>query len=147
MMTIAVVNNNVVTSIVAVDESAYAQYATNAQAAIQIDAMVPQPQVGWLFDGANLNPPPSATVSVKITKLAFRNRFTFSELVAIQAASQTSMVIQVLQGNLAVATYIDLVRADTIAAINMLVGAGLLTSTRANTILTAPATIVELYLG
>jgi hypothetical protein len=143
-MMLALVNDNVVVSVVTDDPSNYGNYA-GYQAAIDITDMNPQPAAGWTFDGNTLHAPPGYVPSRKITKLALRNRFTFSELITLQTAAQTSIPLQVLKDNLAVATYIDLSRPDTIAAINMLVSMNIITSDRANTILTAPITAVEAY--
>ena len=51
------------------------------------------------------------------------------------------------KNNLSVATFIDLQRPDTIAAVNCLATAGIITLDRATEILTTPPTEVELYRG
>ena len=147
MMTLAIVNEWVVTAIVTIDESQYPDYAAHAQAAIDITPTLPKPQIGWIFTGCALVPPAGYQNSMKITKLAFRSRFTFAELVAIQTAQQTNIPLQVLNDNLAVATYIDLTRQDTVGGVNMLVAFGLLTPARAQQILTTAATDTEIYQG
>lgn len=149
-MIIAVVNNNVVTEITPdVDPSLYGQYAQNAQAAIDVTAMNPQPQVGWTFNGNTLIP--SGVVSWKITDLAFLERFTMAEQMAIKAAEigsgTVALTLQVLQGYANAATYVDLSRIDTQTEIGALVSLGLLTQARATQILTTPPTAIELYQG
>lgn len=147
-MLLAIVNNNVVTSIVSIaDESLYTEYAKNAQAAIDIESSSPQPQVGWTFDGSILIPPPGYASPIQlITKLAFRQRFTFPELIAIETATGSSAALRVLKDNLNVATYIDLSRPDTAAAVGILVASGLITAERAAIILITPPTSSELYI-
>ena len=146
-MMIAVVNEWVVTQVVDVDDSQYSQYSRDSQVAIDITNALPPPQVGWIFTGNALVPGPNSVVSAKITKLAFRERFTFAELLAIQAAQQTNMALQVLNDNVAVSTFIDLGRPDTISGVQVLVSTGLLTAQRASQILTTPPTAAELYQG
>lgn len=143
-MMLALVNDNIVVGVVTDEPENYGAYA-GYQAALDITSMNPQPATGWTFDGNTLHAPQGYIASRKITKLALRNRFTFAELITLQTAAQTSIPLQVLKDNLAVATYIDLSRADTIGAINMLASMGIITSDRANTILTAPITAVEAY--
>ena len=146
-MMLAIVNEWVVTNIVTIDESDFQKYSNNCQIAIHIDGIYPQPQIGWTFDGRLLNPPAGFTPSMKITRLAFRERFTFPELVAIQTAQASNPALQVLEGNLSASTFIDLTRADTIQGVGLLASLGLITPTRANTILTTIPTAIELYQG
>jgi hypothetical protein len=142
------VNNHIVTSIVSItDESLYPEYAKNAQAAIDIEFLTPQPQIGWTFDGSILAPPPGyMPPNQLITKLAFRQRFTFSELIAIETATQNNVALRVLKDNLNVATFIDLTRPDTAGAMGILISSGLITPERANVILTTPPTASEIYI-
>ena len=85
----------------------------------------------------------------RITKLAFRNRFTSTEKVAIEftclddpAAPMPqrlqSAALRANQADLAAATFVDLAREDTRAGVQMLEAAGLLTEGRALEILDAP---------
>ena len=74
----------------------------------------------------------------RITKLAFRNRFTFAEKVALEDAAKTDTEVKVLLDDQASATYIDLSRADTAAGVDLLVSKGLLTQQRRDEILNAP---------
>jgi hypothetical protein len=70
-----------------------------------------------------------------LTKLEFRSRFTFEELVAIEVAAETDAMIRVLNQNQAVADFIDITDARTIAGINLLVSKTLITQERADAIL------------
>lgn len=153
-MIVAVVNDFVVTSIVTVTDpsvdggAAYKAIAQVAQAAIDITNTLPQPQVGWTFNGSTLIS--NGTSTTVVTKLAFRERFTPTELIGIIAASmaatQTGYTLQMLMQNQMAATYVDLSRSDTIAGVDLLVSLGLLTSARATTILTTPPSSQEIYI-
>ena len=68
----------------------------------------------------------------------------------LSAASGTTteaLMLQMMMQNQSLATYIDLTRTDTIAGVEFLVSEGLLTSTRANQILTNPPSSTEIYKG
>lgn len=89
-----------------------------------------------------------------LTKLAFDNRFTMPEAIALKLAQmspvrgdteteaafngrcQLAAQLQVMQSRLNLASYIDLDRADTIAGVQALESLGLLDSGRADEILT-----------
>ena len=75
---------------------------------------------------------------MRVTKLAFRNRFTFDEKVAIEDAAKVDTQVKVLLDDQKSATYIDLGRADTAAGLDLLVAKGLLTQQRRDEILNAP---------
>ena len=85
----------------------------------------------------------------RVTKLAFRNRFTSAEKIAIEFACidnpaapmpqrLQSAALRANQADLAAATFVDLAREDTRAGVQMLEAAGLLTEGRALEILDAP---------
>jgi len=95
----------------------------------------------WQLEDAPV--PQAPDYGTKITKLAMRNRFTFAEKVAIQTASESSADLQVYLDDLAVSTYIDLSRSDTIAGVQMLESSGVIATGRASEILTAPVTEEE----
>lgn len=146
-MKLALLKNNTVKSIVDVDTDADAEeYAKQYEAIVDITEQVPAPQVGWYLLGSTLVSN-GANGEIKITKLALRQRFTFPELIALHTASQTEVALQVLLANVTVATFIDLNRADTIAAMGLLVSMGLLTSERMNVILSTPPAAHERYVG
>ena len=148
-MILAIVNEWVVDQIVSLpDGTDITSWIQDCQIAIDITNMNPQPQIGWTFNGGFLvTNIASGPMSVKITKLAFRERFTMSELIAILQASETDYVLQVLEQNQMMATYVDLARTDTQAGVEYLVTKGLLTQPRAVAILTTPPTLTELYTG
>lgn len=96
--------------------------------------------------------------ATKITKLAFRNRFTVAEKIAIEMASldnpnqpiqlrQVAAAIRVYLKDLDNATYVDMSRADTQEGVQQMVVLGILTQPRATEILTAPIQETELYRG
>ena len=149
-MILAIVNNNAVTEILTIPDdggASYQMHAARAQAAIDIGAMLVQPQIGWTFDGSSLTS--NGLVSMKITKLGMMQRFTVPERLGILTYTQInpSSVPAILMQNIMVATYVDLYRTDTQSGINYLVSFGLLTSARATAILTTPPTAIEVYLG
>lgn len=90
----------------------------------------------------------------RITKLAFRNRFTAAEKVMMEIASldnpaaamparQQAAMLRVNLADTAAATFIDLSRPDTRAGVQILETAGLLATGRALAILDAPVTPEE----
>ena len=90
----------------------------------------------------------------RITRLAFRNRFTQAEKVALELAAlddpaapmaqrQQAAALRATLSDTAAATFIDLIRADTRAGVQMLEAAGLLAAGRAPEILDAPVTPEE----
>ena len=90
----------------------------------------------------------------RITRLAFRNRFTQAEKVMLEIASlddptapmpqrQQAAALRATLSDTAAATFIDLIRADTRAGVQMLETAGLLAAGRALEILDAPVTPEE----
>ena len=97
-----------------------------------------------------------ASNNAKLTVLAFRNRFTMAEKIAIDFASidnpnadmqtrQFQAAIRVMLADIAAATFIDTQRADTRAGVQQLETAGILATGRASQILDTPATAIELY--
>lgn len=85
----------------------------------------------------------------RITKLAFRNRFTSAEKVAIEFACLDdpaapmpqrlqSAALRANQADLAAANFVDLARKDTREGVQLLETAGLLAEGRALEILDAP---------
>lgn len=153
-MKIAIIQNNVCESILDLATEEQIQTAARAaQMAIDITDANPVPAVGWVLLGNQLvNPAGDVAPTKKITKLGFRQRFTFSELIALTGAAQSSnpsvaLPLQVLLNNLAVATYIDLNRADTAGGMGLLVSFGLLTSARSTEILSAEVADGEKYKG
>ena len=88
----------------------------------------------------------------KITRLAFRQRFTLPERVAIETAAETNATVRVMLKDQEAATFIDLSRQDTIDGVNYLTTVmqpdeltPLISSFRANEILTAPIQSTERF--
>ena len=86
---------------------------------------------------------------MRITTLAFRNRFTQGEKVAIEIASMDNpaadmpervqaATLRAFVKDVEAATFIDLERQDTIAGVQALEAAGLIDEGRAEAILTDP---------
>lgn len=155
-MIVALVNNNVVTAspITITDPSvdggaAYQALAQINQLVVDITDLSPQPQTGWTLHGGQLVT--NGVNTTRITKLAFRERFTPTELIGIIAASQLQntegYILQILLGNQIVATYVDLSRSDTIAGLQELVSFSLLSTDRMAQILTTPPVASEIYMG
>lgn len=96
-------------------------------------------------------PPAPPAESFKITRLAFLNRFTDAEAIAIDLASQGATVpaasMRRYMQKVNAATYIDLGRADTRAGVQALEAAGLLAAGRATVILNTPPTAEEAWNG
>jgi hypothetical protein len=79
----------------------------------------------------------------KITKLAFRQRFTFAERVAIETEAETDASVRVMLKDQEAASFIDLSRQDTIDGVNALAAATLITEQRASEILNNPIQDIE----
>ena len=145
-MKLALIKNNVVKNIVDATEEEFSGYASVYELIIDVTNTVPQPQVGWFLDGNKLVSNGS-NGPIRITKLAMRQRFTFTDLCALESAAQTIVQVKVLIGNLNVASFVDLTRSDTISGLGLLVSLGLLTSQRMSEILNTPPTEYEIYKG
>jgi hypothetical protein len=87
--------------------------------------------------------------SSRITKLAFRNRFNQGEKVTLELASihnpaaapanqQAAAALRVYLADVAAATWVDLLRADTRAGVQALATYGILTQARVDAILDSP---------
>lgn len=146
-MIFAFINDNIVKEIISVsDFSEIAMKAREFQHVIDITESIPQPSVGWLFQDGSLKNP-SGDNYKKITKLAFRNRFTPTEKATLYtvAATPQGLALKIYLDDMSVASFIDLSRTDTIASLQYLVSLGLLTQDRMNTILNAEIQEHELY--
>ena len=108
--------------------------------------------VGWAYADGAFTPPvtqPPAALDTRITRLAFRNRFTQAEKVALELAAldnpaastaqrQQAAALRSYLKDLDAATFVDLERPDTVAGVQSLGAAGLLAEGRGAVILTAP---------
>ena len=99
----------------------------------------------YRYDGEALTLAPDT----RITRLAFRNRFTQPEKVMLELAGlgdpaapmpqrQQAAAIRVYLADVAASTFVDLARADTRAGVQALEAGGLLAAGRALAILDAP---------
>lgn len=102
----------------------------------------------WVMANYTAPPaPPAPTYDWRISCLAFRNRFTQAEKVALYTARATNVAIDIYLDDVQAATYIDLSRADTQATVNWLEAEGFLAAGRANVILTTVPTQSEAFTG
>jgi len=90
-----------------------------------------------------LPPAPEAPSDMRVTQLAFLQRFTLAERMSIRAARTTDPVVDDFMDLVDKATFIDLARDDTEAGVGYLVQIGKVTAERAESILTAPVQAVE----
>jgi hypothetical protein len=108
------------------------------KAAVSVQAgMVKQADGSFAFP----EPAPENTIAVgqlpatPLTKLAFMNRFTMEELVAIYTAAKTEVLVEVFLDKLKLAEHVDVTDPQTIAGLQALAASGLLTETRVQEIL------------
>lgn len=120
------------------------------------------PQVGWgyIADTGQFNYGQLSVVpSIKITKLAFRDRFTSTEKARILGFGLTNYnssnptiqsyalsVLSLLMDQMS-ATYNDLSLSELATGLDNLIALGLLDSSRKTVILNTPPTYAELYKG
>lgn len=115
---------------------------------LDVTNISPTPQSGWIWDGATVKPENGQSYnSIKITKLAFRNRFTMAEKVTMQVALAQSPALQAWFEDFKVATFVDLARPDTQAGVYFLEQSQLIGVGRAAIILNTPPTEIEKYRG
>lgn len=110
---------------------------------------------GWVLAAYTAPPvPPAAAKSTLITTLAFRNRFTGGEKVALEmacldvataplASRQQAAALRANQADINAATHIDLSRTDTRAGVMALQAAGIIGQGRAAIILDTPVADLE----
>ena len=108
----------------------------------------------WGLDDLVETSPDSA--SNKITRLAFRNRFTQTEKISIEIASLdnpsanmqqrgAAAALRASQADVLASQFIDLNRADTRAGVQQLETFGIIAAGRAAQILDTPPTELEVY--
>lgn len=90
---------------------------------------------------------PTEKSKLWITKLAFKQRFTTEERIAIRTAASVNPIVYDFQDLVDSATYIDLERPDTVAAVNALEQYGLIAEGRAAEILSPPVNEDERWNG
>lgn len=145
-MRFAIIDETRVSQIVELETEEEVQKLMTVHAlVVDLSGYDPEPRIGWMWDGTKIYDPDGTNQSRKITKLGLRNRMTFPELIALTTAAQSNVAVRVLIDNLSVSSFVDLNRADTVGAMNLLVSLGLLTSERAYQILNNPITDLERY--
>lgn len=133
-MQYALIKNGIVENIIIADEM-FISNLTDYDYIVEISEQ--RVMIGSTYNGEVFTDPGNEqVVETRMTKLQFQLRFTFEELVAIEAAAETSAAIRVLQRQQQVAEYIDLADPNTQLGIMYLVSAGLLTQERGTEILT-----------
>lgn len=147
-MILACIQNNLVTAIfLSNSEEETQSLSKQYQAVIDVTDQIPQPKVGWVFDGQFVKETLSDAPSKKITKLAFLNRLTMTELAGFYTAASSNVIFQIIKDKLQVATYIDLSRPDTQQALGAMVQASILTPQRYSEILNNEIQDIEKYRG
>ena len=94
-------------------------------------------------DGSYAMPEPAAEnaspsgqpPSTPITRLAFMNRFTMEELLAVYTAAKTEVMVEVFLDKLKLAEHVDVTDPQTIAGLQALAASGLLTEARVQEVL------------
>lgn len=103
---------------------------------------IPNVGIGYTYNGTAFLAPIVQATDKKITRLAFLNRFTDAEAIAIDLASigatTQAAAIRRYQSKVDAAKYIDLDRADTRAGVLALETLGLIASGRGLQILDNP---------
>lgn len=152
-MLCALIRNGIVVEVKDITEEEFGTVVNSYDSVVEVTNNNPMPTEGWSFVGTTFSPPAgvSAIPTLKISKLAFLQRFTDTELETIEAASaqnnQYGYALRVALRKQAVATYIDLSLPETITGVNSLAALQLITSQRATAILTTPITEAEKYRG
>jgi hypothetical protein len=106
----------------------------------------PLPPQGWVevpatvgpghtFSGGVYTAPAARPPTRRITKLAFRNRFTDIEKLALYTAAESSVQLRVYLDDLAAAEFVDLDYGATVAGVQALEAAGIIGAGRAADIL------------
>lgn len=94
--------------------------------------------IGRHHDGSSWGPAPTDTQSRHITRLAFLQRFTQAERIAIRTAAKSSVAVEDYVAMVEAAQWIDLDRADTRFGVQAMEAASLLSVGRSTEILDAP---------
>lgn len=147
-MKYALINENKVTSIVELEtEEEIVKYSQLNQLCYSLDNLSDQNVLGYDFVDNTLKDLSGNLVKQKmsLTRLAFRTRFTSSELVELYTAMQANIMLQIINDNLLAATYIDLTRTETINAVYYIASLGVITMQRAQVILTTLPNELEVY--
>lgn len=136
-MKIALIQDNVVVSIVDATDDTIAEISAKYQNAIDITDFNPMPDVGWILRGNQLigNGKHEKSKDMRITRIAFRNRFTHDEHELIYEAKLSDVDLQIMHDNLLVSDFVDLSDQKTIKDIKELAKLKLISNNRADNIL------------
>ena len=162
-MQYALVKNGKVQNVIVADHQFIQSIAAEWDRIEALDTLAEQNLnigIDWSWDSVTgFTPPvvpvvevsPQAAPKRQITQLAFLNRFTDAEAIAIDLASQGTTVeaaaMRRYQKKVDAATYIDLSRQDTRDGVLALESIGLLAAGRATEILDAPVQPEEVARG
>lgn len=154
-MRYALVKNNIIVNIIEAEQAFIDEIAPQWQHIEPLDQDYEIPaQIGWgCINGTVQVPPPTPAPPVdrKITRLAFLNRFTDAEAIAIDLASIGATVeaasIRRYMAKVNAAQYIDLNRQDTRDGVLAMETVGLIGDGRAMVILDTVPTSEELFRG
>jgi hypothetical protein len=162
-MQYALIQNNVVANIAEADAEWAQAVAADWQYVVDLTGITPKPGIGWSFNGTSFTAPvvppepaPPVETDWKITRFAFRARFTSAEKVAVelgcldnpsgtQEQRAQSAMLRSMQKDVEAATYIDLKNQDTCNGVQAMETAGLLLAGRATQILDTPPTRNEVW--
>lgn len=151
-MQYALIENGQVANIIDADDAAFIATLPGTWAPAQGAG------IGWHYDGQAFTAPvpesPPAQ-DTRITRLAFRKRFTQAEKVALEIAAlddpsatpaqrAQAAALRAYLKDVDAATFIDLADAHVAAGVQTLEAAGLLTAGRAGEIINAPVAAEEL---
>lgn len=157
-MNYALINKGQVVNVITADPEFVAIIAADYEHIEPLDTSEEQGLgvgIGWGWDGSFVAPEAVAEVPQAakrhITQLAFMNRFTDGEAVAIDLASIGATVqaasMRRYQAKVSAAQHIDLDRADTRAGVQALEAMGILADGRAAVILDTPLSDQEIAKG
>lgn len=143
-MNVILIKDGRVENVILADSVERAQQFYPDHTAIERTEALAQVGPGWQFDGTTWTAPEPVVIPEdrRITRLAFLNRFTDEEAVAIDLASQGATVqaayMRRYQAKVEAATFIDLADSQTRNGVIALEDGGLLADGRADEILNAP---------
>lgn len=141
----AMIRAGIVQTVIVADSDLSQQLGYDA--AVDVTSATTLVLPGYVWDGHTFSPGAAPAVTpyygTCVTPLAFRQRFTNAETVAIYSAASTTVQIQVYLDTLSLARYVDLADPQTNTDLLGLVAAGLLTDARRIAITSAPVTAKE----
>lgn len=151
-MRYALIENNKVKNVILADEEFISNMTETYQHIEDLDnhPLGDRISAGWGWDPSGFTEPPAPPeppVERKVTRLAFLNRFTDAEAIALDLASIGTTIeaasIRRYMQKVNAATFIDLTRDDTITGVRQLETVGLIGTGRADQILLDPITEIE----